>query len=107
MFNRTKPCKTCPFRTNGDALRLLGRERAQEISDSLLEDGTFSCHDDIDLQESKRQHCAGATIILEKLNRPNQMMRISERLRLYDRDALCGHSETFDDFDEWIVSQSE
>ncbi len=107
MFNRTKPCNTCPFRTGENGLRLLGRDRAREIAYSLLEDGSFSCHDDIDLQELKRQHCAGAVIVLEKLNRPNQMMRIAERLRLYDRNALSGKEEVFDDFEDWIDTQSE
>jgi pSer/pThr/pTyr-binding forkhead associated (FHA) protein len=34
------------------------------------------------------QHCAGATILLERLNRPNQMMRWMERLGGYDRTKL-------------------
>ena len=106
MFDRTKPCKTCPFRTDENALRYLGEKRAQEIVDSLLGDKSFTCHDDIDLDDKKKQHCVGATIILEKTNNPNQMMRICERLRLYDRHALSGHDEIFDDFDDWVECQA-
>ncbi len=46
MFDRKKPCKTCPFRTDENALRYLGEERAKEIVDSLIDDCTFTCHDD-------------------------------------------------------------
>ncbi len=105
MFDRKKPCKTCPFRTNGDAVRFLGEERAQEIADSLMSDCSFTCHDDLDLPEDNRQHCAGATIMLEKQNHPNQIMRICERLGLYDRYALAGHEDVFDDFDDWVECQ--
>lgn len=106
MFDRKKPCKTCPFLTNGDGLRHLGEERAQEIADSLMGDCTFSCHDDLELLELKRQHCVGAMIMLEKQDRPNQMMRISERLGLYDRHALTGHENVFDDFEDWVECQA-
>jgi len=33
MFERVKPCRTCPFLLGGDGLRRLGRERAEEIVD--------------------------------------------------------------------------
>jgi len=60
MFERVKPCNTCPFLLGGDGLRLLGEERATEIADSLRGDQTFSCHSDIDKPEKDRQHCVGA-----------------------------------------------
>ena len=107
MFNRTAPCKTCPFRIRGKAIRHLGRARAQEIADALLSDQTFTCHGDIDKPTHQQQHCAGAAIMLEKIGRPNQMMRICERLGQYDRFALTGQEEVFDDFDDWVVVQSD
>ena len=106
MFNRIKPCKSCPFRTNKHAVRFLGERRAREIVDSLLGDQSFTCHDDLDLPQSDRQHCVGAMLMLEKIDRPNQIMRIGERIRLYDRNKLVGHAEVFDDFDDWIEQQS-
>ena len=106
MFDRKKPCPSCPFRTGEKAVRYLGEERAREIADSLLGDATFTCHDDIDLSKSKRQHCVGAMLMLEKQNRPNQMMRICERIGMYDRTALIGHDDVFDDFDEWVECQA-
>ena len=107
MFDRKVPCKTCPFRREPKGLRGLGCERAQEIVDSLMADKNFTCHDDLDKPEPKRQHCVGAMLMLEKINRPNQMMRIAERLHYYDRAALKGADDVFDDFEEWVGAQEE
>lgn len=106
MFDRKRPCTTCPFLTGRSGLRYLGRSRAEEIATALLRDWSFTCHSDLEKPESERQHCAGAAILLEKLNRPNQMMRIFERFGGYDRHALSGHAEVFDSFDDWIDCQS-
>lgn len=46
-------------------------------------------------------------LMLEKINRPNQMMRICERLGMYDRTKLVGAEDVFDDFEDWIDSQSD
>lgn len=40
------------------------------------------------LKKMAHVHCAGALIFLEKRYRPNQLMRISERLGMYDRTKL-------------------
>ena len=61
--------------------------------------GEFPCHKSAEIVEDdetgtefmateKSVHCAGALIFLEKRNRPHQMMRICERLGLYDRRKL-------------------
>ena len=87
-YTMTTPCDACPF-TAGSGFEL----------DSLEEhaSGEFACHKTCDLNEDdeyeakangKSLHCAGALIFLEKQNRPHQMMRISERLRMYDRTKL-------------------
>lgn len=81
--------------------------RASQIASDLLGDRTFTCHDDIDKPESRRQHCAGALIILDKLEQPNQMMRIMGRLGDYRPEELTGHDEVFDDFNEWIEAQCD
>lgn len=111
MFARIIPCNTCPFRITGlggtSPIRNLGYEHAEEIVESFQAGKTFTCHSDIEKSESDRQHCVGVMLILEKLNCPNQMMRIMERIGCYDRDQLKGHDEVFDDFADWIDAQSE
>ena len=76
---------------------------------------TFTCHettvpDESDEGEMKdgpnAQHCGGALIILEKLERPNQMMRIAERLGFYDRRKLDMHAPVFDSIEDFIDAQA-
>lgn len=91
-FDLVSPCKECPFRTDVEPYLL--PERAEEICDALERGQTFSCHKTNDYsgedvrETSDSQHCAGALIMLEKMEMPNQMMRIAERLRIYDRTKL-------------------
>lgn len=95
-FDLRRPCENCPFRS--DVILPLEVERVEEIVSAITEqDKTFACHkttrfDPNDgeavLSNPKEQHCAGALIMLEKMERPNQMMRISERLGFYDRTKL-------------------
>lgn len=88
-YDLTSPCGECPFlkkMAHGFSMRRL-REFAA---------GSFHCHqtgecDDetsefVATPESKA--CAGALIFLEKRGESNHMMRISERLGLYDRTEL-------------------
>ena len=42
-------------------------------------DGTFTCHKTTHLRDSEQQHCAGALIMCEANDKPNQLMRIAER----------------------------
>ena len=92
--------QNCPFRTDCKS-GWLGENRAQEIVDSITRDQqTFACHnttefdDDGDhVRTDGEQHCAGAMIMLEKINRPNQMMRIAERLGMYDHTKLTGRTK--------------
>lgn len=112
-FNLRRPCKHCPFRT--DIPPFLTRDRAIEIAMSLTDqDGTFQCHKTIDHDDETgdyiptsehEEHCAGALIILEKLNQPNQLMRVAERLLFYDHTKLDMQSPVFDNFDDWINAQ--
>lgn len=86
-YKMKTPCKECPF--------LLGsgftfKSLTQHAS------GQFACHKACDLNEDgvyeskgdKTPHCAGALIFLEKQNKPHQMMRIAERLGMYDMSKL-------------------
>jgi hypothetical protein len=87
------PCDQCPFsKANAKAY---GRRRLEGYAR-----GEFPCHKSATLVEDEdggsgeyratdeSVHCAGALIYLEKRNRPHQMMRICERLGVYDRTKL-------------------
>jgi hypothetical protein len=58
--------------------------------------GEFCCHKTTEADDETgsyapkpdSQHCAGALIFLEAQDRPHQMMRICERLGMYDRKKL-------------------
>ena len=113
-YTLTTPCGNCPFRT--DCLEgWLGEARAEEIIQSIVDQqATFSCHklNDFDdegetVEGPKAQHCAGAMILLEKIERPNQMMRIAERLGMYDRTKLKMDAPVFDDESEFIEHHTE
>ena len=88
-YNKTIPCADCPFlEVNAKSYGL--RRLSQFAS------GEFPCHKTARLDEEENafvstkesQHCAGALIFLEKRNAPHQMMRITERLGMYDASAL-------------------
>ena len=83
-FDLKNPCKDCPFKEGSSSV--VHSERAKEIAEAITEkQGTFTCHKTLVLKEEDRQHCAGAMTMLEHIERPNQMMRIAERLGYYDR----------------------
>lgn len=88
-FDLKKPCKDCPFIKGSSTNLTLSEERLDDIvNDISNNDMTFTCHKTLDLAKSEQQHCAGALIFLEREDNPNQMMRIAERLGLYDRREL-------------------
>ena len=76
-----------------DKCLLVTNGEGDEEGNSEMEDGPNA------------QHCSGALIVLEKLEQPNQMIRISERLGLYDRRKLNMKAPVFDDFDEFAEAQ--
>jgi hypothetical protein len=107
-YSMTSPCKHCPFRN--DITPYLHPGRVREIEASL-ERAEFPCHKTTDSDRDEEQqyhptgseiHCAGALILLEKLERPSQMMRICERLQIYDRRKLDMEAPVFDSFDEMV-----
>lgn len=109
MFNLVRPCKKCPFRTDIEPYLRPGRIR--EIANSMVVyDGWFPCHETTESDDesddgsnyttSKSQHCAGAAIILMKMDAPNQMMRISMRIGMFDPEKLDMDAPVFDTFDE-------
>jgi len=102
-----KPCSNCPFRN--DIKPYLTFDRAEEILDGLInQQQSFSCHktndfiDDDAIETENTQHCAGALILLEKLELPNQWMRIAERIGCYDRHKLKMDSPVYEDEHEML-----
>lgn len=91
-FDLKQPCGNCPFRSDIP----FHLPRAGSIIKGITEgDKTFACHKttidtgDGELTDGRdSQHCAGALIFLEQQNRPNQMMRIAERLGMYNPTKL-------------------
>ncbi len=107
-----KPCSNCPFRRDSNGIRLT-EGRIEELTDIFLNGarGTFSCHktndydDEADevVEGDKTMHCAGALIFAEKNETPTQMMRICERLGMYDRTKLEPyHDLVFNDAEEML-----
>jgi Family of unknown function (DUF6283) len=110
-FDMRRPCNNCPFRS--DIKFPLELERVEEIVHSITgEDKTFTCHkttkfdDDGDnIPRKDDQHCAGALIMLERMENPNQMMRIAERLGVYDRHKLdMNYAPVYEHGDDMIAS---
>ena len=87
------PCNNCPFRT--DIEPYLHAARARQIARGAERHELYCHKTTIEDEDGERRIvpgrskvCAGMMICLERVNRPSQMMRISERLRLYDRRKL-------------------
>lgn len=109
-----RPCKECPFRKDGPKI---SRRHAKEIMTPFANGtgGMFPCHKTADVDEddgtyeAKRdgssRHCAGALIFAEKHNMPTQMMRIAERLGLYDPTKLEGTELVFDSMAEALENR--
>ena len=89
-YTMTEPCSECPFTMSRKAFT---DRRLKEFAQ-----GAFPCHKTAELEETetgsafvsgdKSVHCAGALIYCEKRGSPNQLMRIAERLGMYDHTKL-------------------
>jgi hypothetical protein len=87
-YNLHTPCDACPFLRG----TFFTTRQLKEFAS-----GEFPCHKQADLDangnfvekdHNMTNHCAGALIYLEKRQQPHQMMRIAERLGLYDYRQL-------------------
>ena len=94
-FDLLKPCSNCPF-LKKDGIRLM-LSRVREIAGAMLstQGATFTCHKttieagDGEIVDGRdARHCAGALIFAESQSTATQMMRIAERLGLYDARKL-------------------
>lgn len=105
-YAMTSPCDNCPFRS--DVKPYIRAARVVEIRQSL-ERSEFPCHKTVEYDgdgESLRSrdeiHCAGALILLEREGQPSQMMRISERLGMYDRSKLNMDAPVYESFEAMV-----
>jgi hypothetical protein len=99
------PCCNCPFRS--DVRPYLNSERVREIEQSL-DQGGFPCHKTTRAGGASGKaevQCAGHLILLEKLGRPSNLMRVMERLRAYDHTKLDMAAPVYDSFDEMAEAQ--
>jgi hypothetical protein len=104
-YRLTSPCSHCPFRN--DIPPFLTRSRVREIQRSL-ERSEFPCHGTVTYDDEgepvrargEEAHCAGALILKEKLGESSQMMRIAERLGMYDPSKLKMDAPVYDSFEE-------
>lgn len=119
-FNLKKPCKDCPFRN--DKLHQkgwLGKERAEEIYQNLLDGGNFPCHKTHDYScddgsgnfqhQEGHQFCAGALIMLENENTTfhSQALRMAVRFKLYNPDDLDKNAPVFKSGQEFVDYHKE
>jgi len=110
-YGLTTPCGNCPFRK--DVKPYLTKASVRQI-DAALREGEFPCHKTTEFDDNgerangrKEMHCAGALILMEKTNRPSQMMRICERIGLYDREKLNMDAPVYGSFREMAAAQPD
>lgn len=108
-FDLKRPCPHCPFRK--DIPGFLRRERASGIARDIANGSTFACHettvpDEWDegelVADENSQFCAGALLVMEKSELPNQIVRISERLGVYDPARLDMAAPVHDSFAAFV-----
>ena len=91
-YKLKKPCENCPFRS--DKRFHLAENRIKEITNGLLdEDVPFACHKTTteigkSCSDKGAQHCAGALIFLEQMNKSHRMMRVAAYIGEYDASKL-------------------
>lgn len=106
-FACTKPCETCPFRVHGDKpIRHLHPDAVRDYWNAQ----NFFCHSLYDYDnhsEDKRVSCAGFLKAHETEGTPSQMMRIGQRLRLYDPTKLDTTVEVFTNVEDMVAAQGE
>jgi hypothetical protein len=88
-YTMTTPCDQCPFLNNAQMKRGFSLRRLREFAS-----GEFPCHKSANgdsgefIATKNSVHCAGALIFNEKREQSHQMMRICERLGMYDMTKL-------------------
>ena len=92
----TTPCNNCPYRT--DIHPYLTKARVREFEHNLVRNQrSFQCHKTIG---HEFQNCAGSLILLHKIDQPNQIMQVAERLGYFDPSKLDMSAPVFSSFEE-------
>lgn len=115
-FRLKTVCTDCPFRADKD-FHGLHPERVSDIAQSLRDGASFHCHATLDYSRAeeigddedplspvveKSQFCAGALATMERGGEANQIVRIAERLGLYDSEEFDWENQpVFEGVDEW------
>jgi hypothetical protein len=108
-YDLTRPCDLCPFRNDDNRLTVPVQRMRGMLS------GEFCCHKTGETNDEtgsiepqpESQHCAGALIMLEKMGKQHQMMRIAERLGMYDPSRLDMDAPVFGSFAEVCEADEE
>ncbi|WP_144472957.1 hypothetical protein [Bacillus pumilus] len=96
-FDIKKPCVDCPFLEDSRTFKTLSKNRLKGIIKDIRDDSSFTCHKTLELPSAEQQHCGGALIFLEREESPNQIMRIAERIGLYDHHSIDMNCEVITD----------
>lgn len=115
-FKLIAPCSNCPFRS--DRRFYLRKERAVEISQSILTDKTFICHktangeyvedektgEETYINGENEQHCAGALITLAKAGQlwDNFLYRLAVKAGIFDPDKLKVDSPVYATLEDFV-----
>jgi hypothetical protein len=101
-FDMKKPCANCPFLKADAAVHIL----PQRVRDIASTEGSFPCHkttveaeteEGTDLVIGPRtKQCIGLVILLLKIDKPNQMVQVAERLGWLDTDAIMADKAVVD-----------
>ena len=106
MFDRRRPCATCPFRRGRGSTFRLGRDRLAAIAAAPA----FQCHKTVDYSDERPgpgatpQQCAGLMAILARDGRPNQIMQVAERLGALDPAILDPGGVAYRSWDEALAA---
>ena len=107
-YTMTTPCDACPFLRT--AVMLLTPGRIREIARAVApRDGQgreFHCHKTTEVGGAKggaEIQCAGALIYCEKQDRSTQLMRICERIGMYDRTQLASPELVWNNVNDWLA----
>jgi hypothetical protein len=112
VFGLRRPCPGCPFRA--DRTPFLRAERAEEFADALEQGDIFWCHKTVsngetdcgepDVDVADAMFCAGALATLEREERPNNAMRIGERLGLYRPELMDRGAPVHESLSAWVAA---
>jgi hypothetical protein len=111
-----KPCPKCPFRR--DVAPYLRPARAAQIARGIADGGEFPCHnttvhnvtedgDEVLVDDPQHsQFCAGALATMHASGMPNQMLRIAQRMGMYDPAQIERYAVplVYGSLGEWAAS---